>query len=132
VKERHIWFRIGWITIVLGGVILLLTTIAFFVNELSGKYLSSLVNVSAFCISLGGIILIFFSRVGWHKSKFMDVVFNRLSLILIIFGFLLSFFFPYLSKEAGFILVGLGVILLLLGVRYQSVVTDGEKDENIF
>jgi hypothetical protein len=78
--------------------------------------------VSLFCIFLGFVTALILGRVGWSKHKFVDFLFNRFPILLVILGFgidvVQAFFWG--SAGYGYVVVLVGVILVLFGIRFSS------------
>lgn len=125
VKERYFWYRLG--------VVILLTSTVSFVIVIIGSLLDipfnlfkKLLNFSLYGIFLGSILTLFLGRLGWSRSKLTDFFLNRLSIVLMIGGLTLGmskiifteFYFGEL--DYGFGITIAGVILWLLGLRFQT------------
>jgi hypothetical protein len=112
----------GLALLIMGGSSLIITTIGLFTNLIPPTLDVSLVNVSMFCILLGGVFTMFLGRLGWTESKVLDILFNRLSIFLILLGLISQFSDKLLPSGVGYGVFITGIILILLGMRFQTSV----------
>jgi hypothetical protein len=129
IKERHLWARSGWILLIVSFAIFIVLVISFFLGVPFDLFYI-LLNISLLGIFLGSIFTLLLSRLGWSKSKSIDFTLNRLSILLILGGIMAmvlssTFYakFPHwMSYGQGVALIG--VILVLLGIRFQSSIEE--------
>lgn len=125
IKERRLWFRIGVLTLGVSTAIFMIAAIGFFLNLPFNSVYYSL-GISVIGIAFGVVCTVLFSRLGWSQSVVADLLYNRLSIMLILIGFGLELLmiFPdidYIPSASGygFGFLGLGVVLALVGIRKQ-------------
>lgn len=125
-KERAFWIRLGWILLISGFTLLLLATGGTFFN-MPFALVSILDTISVPAIIAGVIFILLLGRLGWSHSKWMDLLFNRLSIVLITVSLILSAI--YIHGGLGLrldpvdyaqIMLIIGIILAVLGIRFQS------------
>ena len=126
VKERYFWFRLGTLLLGINVTLFILFLISSFLG-LSFYLFNKLLNLSLYGVLLGSIFTLFFSRIGWSKFPLVDLLLNRISILLMIGGLTLEavniifegnlYFQDVLS---GFGITIIGGILWLLGIRFQS------------
>lgn len=124
VQERHFWFRFGSILLIIGFSLIGLLVITIFVDTpfITVKFLT---HISIFGILLGSFCTLLFGRLGWSRSKFLDLLFNRLSIILIIVSIVSSVIHAGIGYslepiDYNQVVLIVGVILALFGIRFQS------------
>lgn len=125
IRERHFWFRLGVYCLAIGVIVFVVSMISAFFDLLPFLFLKKLLNFGLYGIFLGIIFGLFFSRIGWSKSLWLDLLLNRLSLLLIVIGITLEMnifqeIFYFQDIPYGYGVTILGIILGLLGMRFQS------------
>lgn len=128
VKERRFWLRFGWVLLGSGFSLLILTTIGSFI-DMPFSLVNPLTGMSIGGIILGSVFSLLLSRLGWSKSKPIDIIFNRFSIVLIISSQVLAVMnanLGYTLEPVDYTQVMLiaGIVLILLGIRFQSSTED--------
>lgn len=128
VQERHLWLRLGWILLVSGFSLLILTAVSSFL-DMPFSLVKPLIGISLLGIILGSVFSLLLARLGWSKSMLVDLIFNRLSIILIIIsqvtGVLLTNL-GYILEPIDYtqVMLIIGIVLVILGIRFQSSTED--------
>lgn len=97
-----------------------------FVVDISFTFYYNLVGISFSGMMLGAFFGLFFARLGWSKSRVVDLLFNRLSIILIIASQIISTIqisvLGNTLEETNYTIIMLfvGIALVLLGMRFHS------------
>lgn len=124
VKERRFWLRFGWVLLGSGFSLLVLTAIGSFL-DMPFSLVKPLVGTSLSGIILGSVFSLLLSRLGWSKSKPVDLIFNRLSIVLIISSQVIGVMqanLGYTLEPIDYtqVMLIIGIILILLGICFQS------------
>lgn len=134
IKERHFWFYLGVITLIVSTIFFFVFIISSFLG-LSFYLFNKLLNISLYGIFIGSIFTLFLSRLGWSESWVIDLLLNRLSILFMIGGLTLEVSNIFLgnllySQELsyGYVVTIIGIILWLLGVRFQSSTIEYPKN----
>jgi hypothetical protein len=124
VMERHFWAKLGLPLFIFGFACIVLSVGTIFFNG-SFTIVRLVSSIGFGGITIGGFSMILFGRLGWSKSKLVDLLLNRLSVILIIasqFLVVIHLGLGYTSKtiQEDSIVTIVGVILALLGIFFHS------------
>ena len=102
----------------LGSKVLLPSLILFFVGAIfSNRFFMAFSQIS---FLIGGSFVVIFSHIGWSKNKFIDLIFNQLSIYVSSLGYILVFFDLLYGIGAFNIATGLvliGYIMVFVGNR---------------
>lgn len=128
VRERHLWAKLGLPLFAFGlGCIILSLGAIFFNYSFAFTRLMSSIGFGG--ITIGGFCMVLFGRLGWSESKIVDLLLNRLSIVLIIGSQILvvihlSLKYPSEIIQRDFIVTIVGVILAVLGIFLHSPADD--------
>jgi hypothetical protein len=132
VKERHFWARLGVGLLIFFSSLFIVSTIATFVIDIPFILYYSLVGVSFSGMILGALSAILLARLGWSESRLLDLLFNRISIVLILSSQVLStaqISMGYSLTDTNYTVAILivGVILVLFGMRFHSPVVEDPR-----
>lgn len=120
VKERHFWASLGLILFKLSLGVLIIITVVDLIVSLPVMLTYNLIGICVTVLLLGIFVGLLFGRLGWSKSRPLDFLFNRLSIIFVLFGTIILFMTDSQDQFYPFVLLLLGVILTLLGWYFHS------------
>lgn len=114
IRLRYTMSRLGKWFFVMGFIMLI-------IGLISQRYIIAAVGQTL--LYFGATSIIVFSRVGWSKSRWIDILLNQGSIILTLIGFGILFLYiayEVLSPQTGVFTVVIGIILAGLGMILQS------------
>lgn len=79
--------------------------------------------IGQYALYFGATSIVILSRVGWSESVWIDLLFNQISVILILVGFGILFLYTvygFLFPQLGISGVIVGIVLASLGMVFQS------------
>jgi uncharacterized membrane protein len=134
VEERHFWARLGVVLLIFCASIFVVSTIMSFVIDIPFILYYNLVGVSISGMILGALFAILLARLGWSKSRLLDLLFNRVGIVFIITGQVLSTLqisMGYSLDDTNYTVAMLiaGVILVLFGIRFHSPTLEDPRIE---
>jgi hypothetical protein len=126
IRERHFWFRIGVAALLLGVLLFIVVSISIF-TDTPFTAVSGLLGLALLGMLFGILSTVLFSRIGWSQSAMLDLLLNRVSILLTItglgFGWGSTLFEVYWRSKLlslGQVFTIIGIILVGLGIRFQS------------
>jgi hypothetical protein len=75
-----------------------------------------------FFIGTGVFLALFCSQVGWSETFMIDLIFNQLSVVIILVG-IGTFALGKTSNPVGFYIFMLGIIMAIIGMKLHSPVS---------
>ncbi|MBE7467771.1 MAG: hypothetical protein HS114_01345 [Anaerolineales bacterium] len=130
VQERHFWVRFGVLLLVSCSSLFVISTIISFIINIPFPLYYNLVGVTFTGMILGALFSLFLARLGWSKSKLLDLLFNRVSIVLIIISPIWAMMqisiWRKSVEETNYTIAVLvvGIILNILGMRFHSPIVE--------
>lgn len=126
VEQRTLLARLGLAVAIIAGAGFIISIMLLLFTDLSSEQLNGLVGVSQYGISFGLLFALVFGRLGWSEHVIIDFLLNRISIVFVVTGFVVIIVgdIQYHSSSliwVGAILGGGGILLALLGIRYQTI-----------
>lgn len=126
VKERYFWVKTGEVFVTIGAVLLVL----LLVSPFSMSYV--LGNTGLFFVVTGSVFALLFGRLGWSESIFLDFLFNRVNIFLVIFSQILDTIHIWLghpmeTRRYAFFIFIIGIALAIFGIMCHSPTVDDPR-----